>query len=72
MTNMVILGEAWGSHEAARKAPFVGPSGHMLNDFCEGAGLIPAWVGPALGSRLAQHEHPHQGRHLPRGRYPSH
>jgi uracil-DNA glycosylase len=53
MTQMVILGEAWGSHEAARKAPFVGPSGHMLNDFCEGAGLIP--IGSAR--RLARDWH---------------
>jgi hypothetical protein len=72
MTQLVILGEAWGSHEAARKAPFVGPSGHMLNDFCEGAGLIP--IGSAR--RLARDWHnmnlPSEGRHLPRGRYPSH
>ena len=39
---LAIVGEAWGSHEAAAKAPFVGPTGWELNRLCAETGLIPS------------------------------
>jgi hypothetical protein len=53
MTQMVILGRPGAPMRPLARPPFVGPSGHMLNDFCEGAGLIP--IGSAR--RLARDWH---------------
>lgn len=38
---IAIVGEAWGRHEAAARAPFMGPTGWYLNRLCEEAELIP-------------------------------
>lgn len=38
---LAIVGEAWGSHEATAKAPFVGPTGWELNRLCQETSLIP-------------------------------
>lgn len=39
MTKIVIVGEAWGEHEARERAPFVGPSGYELTRMLEEAGI---------------------------------
>jgi uracil-DNA glycosylase len=39
MTDICIVGEAWGSEEAAARAPFVGPSGKLLNSMLHQSGI---------------------------------
>lgn len=39
MVKIAIIGEAWGEHEEAARAPFVGPSGQELNRMLADAGL---------------------------------
>ncbi len=39
MSDIVILGEAWGKDEEEARAPFVGPSGRLLNVFLSQAGI---------------------------------
>lgn len=39
MTNILILGEAWGAHEEEAGMPFVGPSGLLLNLMLAHAGI---------------------------------
>lgn len=38
MTNLMVVGEAWGEQEAKEGKPFVGPSGELLNKFLYLAG----------------------------------
>ncbi|HSE47437.1 MAG TPA: uracil-DNA glycosylase family protein, partial [Gemmatimonadales bacterium] len=38
---ILIVGEAWGAHEAKYRLPFVGPSGRLLNGFLKAAGVDP-------------------------------
>lgn len=40
MTDLMIVGEAWGQEEADRKLPFVGPSGRLLNALLSEAGIV--------------------------------
>jgi DNA polymerase len=39
MTNILILGEAWGEHEARERMPFVGPSGWELTKMLSESGI---------------------------------
>lgn len=39
MTNIVIIGEAWGAEEEKERAPFVGKSGYHLTKMLEEAGI---------------------------------
>jgi uracil-DNA glycosylase len=39
MTAILIIGEAWGEHEANERAPFVGPSGWELTKMLSEAGI---------------------------------
>ena len=39
MTNIVIIGEAWGREEEVAHAPFVGTSGRLLTSLLHGAGI---------------------------------
>jgi uracil-DNA glycosylase len=39
MTNIVIIGECYGEHEAIQKRPFVGPSGYELTRMLNEAGI---------------------------------
>lgn len=39
MTDLMIVGEAWGAEEEQARAPFVGSSGKLLNKFLAHAGL---------------------------------
>jgi len=36
---MMLIGEAWGEHEAKQKAAFVGPTGYLLNSMLTEAGI---------------------------------
>lgn len=39
MTDLLLIGEAWGEHEARKGRPFVGPAGEMLNAFLAAHGI---------------------------------
>jgi len=39
MTNIALVGEAWGAEEETLRLPFVGPSGYCLNKMLEEAGI---------------------------------
>lgn len=39
MTNIMIIGEAWGEHEARERTAFVGPTGYLLNNLLTEAGI---------------------------------
>lgn len=39
MTDIVIVGEAWGSEEEQQQAPFVGPSGKLLRGLLSSVGI---------------------------------
>ena len=41
MSKVILLGEAWGSNEAAAKSPFVGATGRELNRLLEETGFLP-------------------------------
>lgn len=49
MTNVVIIGEAWGKDEALHKRPFMGATGRELNRLCEEAGLLPEGSANRMG-----------------------
>lgn len=40
MTQVVIVGEAWGEREELAGKPFVGPAGHLLDAFLNAAGIV--------------------------------
>lgn len=42
MTNICILGEAWGENEERERTPFVGPSGYELTRMLDEAGIARA------------------------------
>jgi uracil-DNA glycosylase len=39
MTDIMLIGEAWGEHEARQRAAFVGPTGYLLNNLLAEAGI---------------------------------
>ena len=39
MTDIVIVGEAWGAEEEQQQLPFVGPSGRLLRGLLHSAGI---------------------------------
>ena len=49
---MVLLGEAYGRQEAEACAPFVGPSGSLLNKMCSEAGILGSKEGQAAERAL--------------------
>lgn len=49
MTNIVIVGEAWGKDEAYHKRPFMGATGRELNRLCEEAELLPEGSAARMG-----------------------
>jgi len=42
MSKIVLLGEAWGEHEERERTPFVGPTGHLLNQMLHESNIHPA------------------------------
>src|SRR5260370_14837233 len=45
MPKLALVGEAWGEREERERAPFVGPTGHLLNEMLKDAGIIRAdWL----------------------------
>lgn len=53
-TKIVIVGEAWGRHEAEAGRPLVGPTGELLNRLCEESGLLPPGSAYNLNKALYQ------------------
>lgn len=39
MTDIMLIGEAWGEYEARQRRAFVGPTGHLLNNMLTEAGI---------------------------------
>lgn len=39
MTGIMLIGEAWGEHEARQRTAFVGPTGYLLNNLLDEAGI---------------------------------
>lgn len=52
MSRIIILGEAWGSNEAAERRPFVGATGRDLNDLLQEANLLPFGSASTLNRAL--------------------
>jgi uracil-DNA glycosylase len=61
-TRIVLLGEAYGANEAEAKAPFVGPSGAMLNKLCIEAGIVSEQQGKSLNGALWTKDYPRRDR----------
>jgi len=49
MSNVVIIGEAWGKDEALHKRPFMGATGRELNRLLEEAGFLPEGSAQQMG-----------------------
>jgi uracil-DNA glycosylase len=39
MTDIMLIGEAWGEHEARQRTAFVGPTGYLLSNLLDEAGI---------------------------------
>ena len=55
---IVLVGEAYGAQEAQAKAPFVGPTGSLLNRLCQEAGLITAQEHKGIETALWARDYP--------------